>query len=344
MYLCEGRSIKQFIAVSSSIDQTDGALKRALFLFDRLALVNLNHSRLELRRAPHLRADLDWLVAQGYAFDLKNPVEEWREHYRGVFAPGFDSIGRMQSEVVAFLDYLRKKRTALRWNSRLDARLRDQKLEALDVVESRLLARIHSIDLASRHDTDAVILQSDTYPLDGRSFDTIRVAAEQIEGMPAEFRHIRDLMLDTREEQTMTITLHAFPVPGDTTPLYEVTAFRRETEMQAHFMALKVWMNRTAAGELTPQQIEDELQHLMNEFESQIARARLSVGRTVVTTLAISSAAFAEELVRFRFSKALERLGAFRARKLALLGAEAAAPGRELAYIVKARQRFGRWW
>ena len=69
---------------------------------------------------------------------------------------------------------------------------------------------------------------------------------------------------------------------------------------------------------------------------------RMSRDTGVVETFVTTSAEIVESLVTFKWSKAAKRLFAMRHKQIDLMKAELTAPGREVAYIVKARERFGR--
>ena len=59
-------------------------------------------------------------------------------------------------------------------------------------------------------------------------------------------------------------------------------------------------------------------------------------GQLVVTTAEI-----AESLVKFQWSNIAKKLFEVRHKQIDLMKAEMTLPGREVAYIVKARERFG---
>jgi len=61
----------------------------------------------------------------------------------------------------------------------------------------------------------------------------------------------------------------------------------------------------------------------------------------VVETLVVTTAEIAESLVKFQWSTIAKKLFEVRHRQIDLMKAEMTLPGREVAYIVKARKRFG---
>ena len=62
---------------------------------------------------------------------------------------------------------------------------------------------------------------------------------------------------------------------------------------------------------------------------------------SAVETLVTTTAEVAESLVKFKWSKLAKKLFEVRHKRIDLMKAEMALPGREVAYIVKARESFG---
>jgi hypothetical protein len=67
---------------------------------------------------------------------------------------------------------------------------------------------------------------------------------------------------------------------------------------------------------------------------------KMKAGTTTFQTLITLPLTLMEDLIRLRFSKLPEPIFALRKRKLSLLEAELNAPGRELAYVIKAEEEF----
>ena len=57
-------------------------------------------------------------------------------------------------------------------------------------------------------------------------------------------------------------------------------------------------------------------------------------------TLICTTAEIAESLVKFKWSNIAKKLFEVKHKQVALLKAEMSLPGREVAYIIKARERF----
>jgi hypothetical protein len=79
----------------------------------------------------------------------------------------------------------------------------------------------------------------------------------------------------------------------------------------------------------------------IHAYESQLRRQKLKIEYGVLQVLVLTGVGILEDIVHFKFSSAAERLFSIGDARLKLLEVEATAPGRELAYVAKARERFG---
>jgi hypothetical protein len=97
-----------------------------------------------------------------------------------------------------------------------------------------------------------------------------------------------------------------------------------------------------ASGELTHLEVSDKLENLVSCYDRALTLEKMSRTTGVVETLLVTTAEIAESLVTFQWSKAAKTLFDVRRKQIDLMKAEMTLPGREVAYIVKARERFGK--
>jgi hypothetical protein len=138
------------------------------------------------------------------------------------------------------------------------------------------------------------------------------------------------------------LVLDELPIPDDTHGLEDILAFRDEARAEGLVQGLRVWIHEMASGKLTPIEVADKLEDLMFRYERTLKLEKMRRDTGMVETLVTTTAEIAEHLVRFKWSKLAERLFSVRYKQIDLMKAEMSAPGREVAYIVKARERFGR--
>lgn len=138
-------------------------------------------------------------------------------------------------------------------------------------------------------------------------------------------------------EDVVEVTLSAFPSPDNTVPLEAIVDFVGEADHLAARQRLQRWARRTATDPRPTAQLEDELMDLQDAYESHMRAARLAYSTGWLQAL-ISLPLEAAGLVP-RGETASGLFGLRRA-KGHLLASEAAAPGREVAYLVQARAAY----
>lgn len=146
--------------------------------------------------------------------------------------------------------------------------------------------------------------------------------------------------MPAHREEVLRVVLKCLPVPGDDHSLDDVLDFKRELKSLGLMPALRSWAGEMGSGDLTGAEIADKIEYLASSFERTLTLEKMARRTTVVETIVVTTAEIAESLVRFRWSAAARALFDVRRRQIDLMKVEMAMPGREIAYIVKARERF----
>ena len=97
-----------------------------------------------------------------------------------------------------------------------------------------------------------------------------------------------------------------------------------------------------SAGHLRQYEVVDILADLESQYSRAVASERMDSKASTFEFVVCTTTEVAESLVTFRWSKLAKKLFALRHERIETLEREARAPGREIAYIVKARERFGK--
>lgn len=319
-----------FVAVASTLPPDLGVLKRNLILFDRLQVANLAEQKLLYRRHPDLLNELYWLTRNGLILDTADPTAEWRKDWHA---------GPLQREVLAFFDALSVERTSIQHPLRRGNRDTSLQVAALEELKKQVIARLAAVQWRASGRADAVVLPSslDSFARQGAVsvFDLLPPA------LTDSFPAIRSLLCEAQKDTVAEITLARFPIPDELTAWENIVMFRQDPDSARKFLGLKAWINDVAKGTLTKVELQDLLEHNLAEFEHHMSLHRIKHSRGILRILLTTSAGLLEELVHLRFRKALDVVFEASAHRLALMEAEASAPGRALAYVVKARRHFG---
>jgi hypothetical protein len=143
------------------------------------------------------------------------------------------------------------------------------------------------------------------------------------------------------QSRVLEIVLRAMPEPDDLTPWEAILEWRQDPQTQVHRRALNRWLSNVARAQGTQKDWQDEIGYLLDEYRQHLALHRMKASSGLVKTLIVTAADVAGKLASLKWGDAAKALFAVQERRIALLEAERSAPGRELAYIVKAHERFG---
>lgn len=157
------------------------------------------------------------------------------------------------------------------------------------------------------------------------------------------FVEFNELSIESRKEDVLHIVLNRVPVPDDTVPWEQIKEFKSDSYIKHKLDELRIWITNTAINEKkTKLEIEEELQFLLNEYEQQMKLAKLSYTLSNWETVIVTTLEIIEDLVKFKWSKVAKMYFGFDKTNVELLKAEGNAKGREVAYISKVGEVFGK--
>jgi hypothetical protein len=300
------------------------SLKREALMFSQIGIVDIDKLFLfsdkhEGTRIRQLRGELDWLLEQDVIFD-----PEKKSGSRGVTDEESAKLRRLESvsRIVAGMRVPKANKemerrgldfhTALRKRDDLSHQLAAAVAAGLDAEVYR--ARRECIRLRVLHHIDAHLVTSLGKVLSSGS--------------------------DSDKHEVVEITLSSLPIPDDSTSWEQIIEYRNDPDSQSKFLALRNWMSEVVRAELTPAETEEKLEYLIDQYQQHMNLHRMKANVGVLETIATTSVEILGDLVSFQWGKAAQALFALKRRKVALLEGELTSPGNEVAYIVKARERF----
>jgi len=137
------------------------------------------------------------------------------------------------------------------------------------------------------------------------------------------------------------IVLKSLPIPTGENSWDKLVDFRRDSDTKTKLSRLRQWMFKISRQDLKPNEIEQELEWAVRDYTEHMKVHELKVTTGTVETVVTATAEVLENVMKFNFSKAAKAMFALKKRKVQLMEAELNAPGRELAYVVKARKELG---
>ena len=145
-----------------------------------------------------------------------------------------------------------------------------------------------------------------------------------------------------KKTQVVEIALKSLPVPDELTPWEQILEYRSDPDSRHKFLDLRNWMSEVARGELTPTEIEEKIEHLVSQYQRHMNLHKMKANQGALQSIVVSSAEFAENLIKIKWGQIAKNLFSLKQRKIALMEGELTSVGSEVAYIVKARDTFSR--
>lgn len=143
------------------------------------------------------------------------------------------------------------------------------------------------------------------------------------------------------KDQLIMLIVDALPEPDfNNTPWEQIIDFRNDSDMKYDRLKLRNWCNEVAKGEISGFQITEKLEYLTHTYEQHMKVHKATIATGSWETLLMIPAEMLEGLIRRKPTQIVKALFTIKHRRVQLSEAELNAPGREVAYIMKARERF----
>jgi hypothetical protein len=143
-----------------------------------------------------------------------------------------------------------------------------------------------------------------------------------------------------REAVVAEVVLPHVPIPGDDVSIEALLDFRREGDTIQQIEGLRLWMMRAALSTASTAELQLEIETMLHDFRRHMVVADMRTTDGVLQLAISIPLGIAEELIRLRPKAALDAAFAFRQSRAERLEAELKAPGKEIAYLHTAAQRF----
>ena len=295
-------------------------LKQQALLFDQIGIYKLSNFYKNLEESLHLFkklvpgfpnkaetiiAELEWLQQKGIIFELKIEEELSDPHFSLLntsIGQKFEDAKRLLKKVIDIQTFDLKN-------------VDDEKHKIKLIKEQQVtLLRLMSIVMETTKGVTAVT----TFPY-----------TEYTRELP-----------NSSKSNVAQIVINNLPLPNNETPWEQIIDYRNDSETQKHLLSLRRWISRISMQNLSPLEIEEEIESLINDFQEHMKLHKMKANTETVEIIVNSSADVIGNLVTLKFSKILEPLFAIKKRQLSLLEAEMTAPGKEMTYIIKSRETF----
>lgn len=320
--------MSKFIALKSGLHELAfdaltndfSSLKQQVLLFDQIGIFKLNHfyettfelleqheNDISLGLSQKMRAaisDLEWLNQTGVIFELSIQKE--------VVVP--EEVSRQVStQEIEEITFLFKKLTEAYKKSTKNSPNQAETPESNKELTTAIL-RLMSFFMELRKGVTAVL--TSPYNIYNSKLPN------QIKGDIAQ------------------IVIGKLPLPSNETPWEQIIDYRNTPESQRNLLNLRRWIRKISTENLSPTEIEEELEWLLHEFQDHMKLHKMKANTETLEVVIKTPLETLENLLKLNFSKISDPIFAINKRRISLMEAEFNAPGREMAYIIKTRDAF----
>jgi hypothetical protein len=165
--------------------------------------------------------------------------------------------------------------------------------------------------------------------------DAVSLGALQTEGLDK-----GSVDRPTSRDDLYEIIVEGVPIAHEKVPWEDILRFRADEESQRQQRALRLWIADTAKGKLNFAEAVDKIEHLKDEYRTHIKGSGFKVVNGVLKTCVVATADLLESAIKLKLKSLAELPFRLTESKAELMEAERKAPGRELAYAVRAQRAF----
>ena len=308
-------------------------LKQQALLFDQIGIFNLNEIMFD-----SIAALMDETRKEG-GF-LKSELT-WLREKEIVFEPNIDSIKEedLRTEIgeSLFFRLIEKgeeyrKLAEKQERTHIPENFEEINIDEIDVDEFIEDFNDLSALFESRREIDSIILRLLSLSMEKTEKITAVTTLPLIE-------YTRQIP-NSKKCDVMQIVINKLPLPDNMTPWEQIIDYRDDPENQKMLLALRRWIRKISAENLSPIEIEEELEWLINEFQNHMKLHKLKANTEILEVMVKAPLEIIEDLVKLKLSKIPESFFAIKKRQLSLMEAEINAPGKEMAYIIKSKETF----
>jgi hypothetical protein len=306
------------------------SLKRGALMFERLGLpiwcFSVNVSKKAGLENRDVFAEIEWLMDNNIIFSPEDLIDE-------------DKLRRDKE----YLEYEKAANFVSEKASAAYQRLRDFDMCYCPMEEGRPeFKRINQVMNGLRDDLDKSskrlhLLSGD---VEARRVSIALKKLHRMDAIPiiSNSNFSNDVVAEKAD--VIQIVVNTLPVPDDNTSWEQILEFRSDPDSYSKFLALRNWINEVARNKLTPLEVEQKLEYLMDQHRRHMKLHRMKTNTGMLETIVVSTAELVEDLVKIKWGKIAKGLFSFRQRKIALLEGELKSPGSEVAYVIKAQEAY----
>ncbi|MFN8383538.1 MAG: hypothetical protein U0V02_16455 [Anaerolineales bacterium] len=145
---------------------------------------------------------------------------------------------------------------------------------------------------------------------------------------------------NSSKSNVMQVVIKNLPLPSNETPWEQIIDYRSDPENKRNLINLRSWIRKISVENPSQTEIAEQLEWLMNEFQTRMKIHKMKANTETVEIIIKAPLELIENTLKIKLSKIPEPFFALKKRQISLMEAELNTPGREMAYIIKAKDTF----
>lgn len=145
-----------------------------------------------------------------------------------------------------------------------------------------------------------------------------------------------------KKTQVVHFTLDKIPEPSENTSWDQIIEFRSDKNVRNKYLTLVKWINNVTISSATFSDIQDEYESLYSDYMKYFTLHQLKYNFSKIEMIVGAGIDFLASLASGQFIPAFNNLLKMKLSNINLLQEEANIPGKEIAYIYHANQKFNK--
>ena len=231
--------------------------------------------------------EIPWLIEQGVLFE---PTID----HTGTIEPRDEETQNSFNSAIAFMEKHREYITGVLNNEEKLLSYAQQMLEEEVGVRPEQKLEVRKALVFSLISGELLLRPLSAYYRNIRHIDAIPIISGKLPELPQQTGSV---------EEVIKVAINHLPAPDDSTSWEQIMDFRSDPNTERKFLDLRNWMNKTARAKLTPLEIEQELESLLQVYQQHMELHRMKTNASTLETIIVTGAEIAENLVKLQFGK-----------------------------------------
>jgi hypothetical protein len=151
---------------------------------------------------------------------------------------------------------------------------------------------------------------------------------------------LSEVLPDLPKAHVLNVLLKKIPIPKVETKWEQIYDYRKDPDSKEKYLRISNWLSKIARKEIHTKEIYQEIEHLLIEYKKHMDYHKMKYDESYLNTSVLMNFDAFQNLNKTKWDMKEKQSFLLKTRKIGLFEAESKAPGRELAYIVKAQEVF----